>query len=214
MPVILAAGLVSAWSATAADMDSDSGTDANKTGFYESADAGVSILQNMTAQIGGFSVGTFKFNVGPRVDVSAGYNLTQNIAVELQGGFARNSINTLGSFITQPGVSSDLWTVPVMVNGIYKHSFTDHWQAYGGAGAGAVFSILTQRFFGEDFSSTDCEFGYQAMLGIKYLFNDHLECGLGYNFLGSLDHHWSEGNGLKLSPTYMHSFLLSLTYKF
>ena len=225
MPVILAAGLVSAWSATAADMGSDFTTnsadantnsaDADTTGFYESVDAGVAILQNMTAEIQGFPAGTFKFNVGPRFDVSAGYDITENVAVELQGGFARNSITQFGSFLVQPGFSSDLWTVPVMVNGIYKDTFEDHWQAYGGVGVGAVFSFLTQGYSGGENSSTsDSEFGYQVMAGIKYLFNDHLEFGLGYNFLGSTDHHWSPTPGVRMSPTYMHSVLLSLTYKF
>lgn len=193
-------------------MDADSGASVNTTGFYESFNAGVSILQNMTGHIQGFPAGTFEFNVGPRIDVSAGYNVTPNVAVELQGGFAYNRITQYGSFINPPGFSSDLWTVPVMVNGIYKHSFNEHWQVYGGVGAGAVFSSLSSRFSGEDISSTDCTFGYQAMAGIKYLISNHFECGLGYNFLGSLDHHWPQG--LRWSPTYMHSVLLSLTYKY
>jgi opacity protein-like surface antigen len=212
--IMLAAGLVSAWSGAAADMGSDSGagSNTNTSGFYESADGGVAFMQKMTFHGTAFHGSALEFHTGPRFDLSLGYNLTRNVAVEVQGGFAYNNAKFTDSFM--PSIAPDIWTVPVMVNGIYKHSFNGHWQAYGGAGAGAVFSSLGFSSSGETTDSTDTEFGYHAMAGIKYHFNDRWEAGLGYNFLGSLNHHWSQSQGITTDPTYQHSVLLSLTYNF
>ena len=179
--------------------------------LYLRGDAGVSILQNMTVAqvpIQNTHDVPIRYNIGPKVDISLGYNITENIAVELQTGVAYNEISKFGS-VSQ--ANSDLWTVPVMANGIYRYAFNNHWQVYGGLGVGALIGMLNMY----NFSPIDCEFGYQAMAGIKYRFNDHLECGLGYCFLGSPDHHWSDnGADITTSPTYMHAVLVSLTYRF
>jgi opacity protein-like surface antigen len=207
---MLAAGLASAWSAAAADMDMDSDAGGNTGHIYANGDAGVSILQNIT-----FRGAVAQMDVGPKVDVSVGYNLTQNIAVEVQSGYAYNSWSRVDGQSLPSGESVDIWSVPVMANGIYKVAINNHWQAYGGLGAGVLISTLDQNTPGNSISPTDCEFAYQAMFGIKYRVNDHLSCGLGYNFLGSLDHHWNgNGGGVTTSPTYMHSVLLSATWTF
>jgi opacity protein-like surface antigen len=212
LSIMLAAGLVSAWSGAAADMGSDSGASNNISGIYESADAAVSFIQHMTLHAPALHGIGLQFHAGPKFDFSLGYNLTQNIAVEVQGGFAYNGAQFTGSSV--PPFAPDVWTVPVMANGIYKYSFNNHWQAYGGAGVGAVFSSLGFNASGMTTDSTDGTFGYHAMAGIKCLFKDRWEAGLGYSFVGSLDHHWSQGEGITGSPTYQHAIVLSLTYNF
>lgn len=214
VPVVLAVVLVSAWSAAAetlnifADMDTSAVGTTN--GVYLSGDAGLSIMQNMTI-LGN----VVQYHVGPRADVSVGYNITQNIAAELQGGFAYNGWSALNGRSIPAGDTANVWTVPVMANGIYKYWFKDHWQAYGGLGAGVVISSLDIANPVETSVSTDSTFGYQAMVGIKCIFDEHLEWGVGYRFLGSLDHHWNDlGRGVTTSPTYMHAILVSLTYRF
>ena len=214
MPVILAAALVTAWSAAAEDLkiftDADSLASSRTNGIYVSGDAGISFMQNMTA-LGN----VIQYHVGPRIDVGTGYNFTQNIAAELQTGLAYNSWSAVNGFSISPRDSAAVWAVPVMANGIYKYPFNDHWQVYGGLGAGVLISTLNLSTPVASSSSTDCTFGYQAMVGIKCAFDTHLECGVGYNFLGSLDHHWNDlGRGVTFSPTYMHSILVSLTYRF
>jgi opacity protein-like surface antigen len=98
------------------------------------------------------------------------------------------------------------------VNGIYKYSFNDKWQGYGGLGVGGVATMFDSGGNGSD---TDFQFGYQAELGVKYLINANWECDLGYKFLGTLDHEWTfNGNKVQSDPSYAHSILLSLTYKF
>ncbi|HXC34844.1 MAG TPA: outer membrane beta-barrel protein [Candidatus Acidoferrales bacterium] len=214
LPVALAAGFVSAcsWPAAAADMDYNA--DSYTGGIYFGADAGPAILQNIISQ-----GSVTKFDVGLRVDLNLGYNINQNFAVELQTGLAFNSFSSVdGVPASNFSYNEYVWSVPVMLNGIYKHSFNDHWQVYGGLGAGVLISTLDQWDpLTTSTSSTDSTFGYQAMFGIKYVFGRHAEVGLGYNFLGSLDHHWDStlaGPGITTSPTYLHSILLNFTYKF
>ena len=210
---MLSAGLASAWSGAAADLGSDSAAAGSSlSGFYQSAGAGVAFIQDMTFHGAAYNGIALQFHAGPRFELGLGYNLTQNIAVEVRSGFSYNGAKFADSFM--PSIAEDVWTAPVMANGIYKHSFNEHWQAYGGAGVGAVFSSLGFNSSGVTADSTDGVFGYNAMAGIKYLFKDRWEAGLGYNFLGSLDHHWSQGESITTSPTYMHSIVLSLTYKF
>lgn len=216
--VVLAVGLVSAWSWSAAATTIDvfkemhSAAATNTTGIYLSGDAGLAIMQNMVSQ-----GSVIQYHVGPRADASVGYNINPNIAVSLQSGFAINSWSAVNNGSIAPENSVNVRTVPVLVNGIYKYALTDHWQAYGGLGAGAVISTLDMSQPGGpfNFTSTDCTFGYQAMLGIKYSIGDNYEWGVGYSFLGSLDHHWSANNrSLSTTPTYMHTVLVSLTYRF
>ena len=222
IPVFLAAGLASAfscsWPVAAQDMNSD--TDGNARGIYLGWDMGASFLQNIVnrGEVAGFvNPGqVVAFNVGSRFDLNLGYNICDHFSVEVQTGFGYNSVSSFdGVSLDDSGIDVEVWTVPVMANGIYKYSFNDHWQAYGGLGAGVVISTLDQSTFLESTSTTDCTFGYQAMFGIKYIFGPRWEAGLGYNFLGSLDHHWSvDGVGFTTSPTYQHSILLSFTRKF
>ena len=149
-PFVLAAGLISAWPASAQEQDFSGGTAGNASKFYVNGGAGVSIMRNVLSQ-GGIA----QFNVGPRVVLGAGYDVTENIAVELQSGFAHNSwpaVNRLvmggppGIPIPVPlplgGFSTDIWSVPVMVNCIYQLALTDHWRLYGGAGAGVLISTV------------------------------------------------------------------------
>lgn len=211
--VVLAAGLVSAWSLAAQDMTANAGnTGSWLDNVYVSGGAGVDLVQPITfsKSDGGDVV---SWNAGPAFDASIGYNITENFSAELQSGVAVNSLSTIDGFST--GVPSiHLWTVPIMLNGIYNYSLNDHWQVYGGVGAGIQIGTLDITD-NPNYSATDEDFAYQVMVGVKYCFNANLECGLGYDFLGSLDNHWSDqGFDLSTSPTYMHTILLTLTYKF
>ena len=162
-----------------------------------------------------------KFDPGVRVDLSVGYNLTENWAVELESGFSYNELSQFGDF-TDPGYH--LYQVPVLLNGIYKYSFNDKWQGYGGVGLGGVASILDLSSGGWGSDNTDYQFGYQAELGVKYHISANWECDLGYKFLGTTDHEWTVNNGHPnslnyrykdhLDATMSHTILLSLTYKF
>jgi opacity protein-like surface antigen len=205
------ASLASVWSLAA-----DTGGSASK--WYIGVDEGGVFQQD----VGGIKVNnsvtvpgspTFKFDPGMKADLNLGYKLTENWAVELESGFSYNSISQFPLLLGMPMPDSKLWQVPVLVNGVYKYSFNDHWQLYGGAGVGGVVSILDLSYAYS--SDTDLQFGYQVKLDVTYIINSNWECDLGYKFLGTLDHEWTVANfKMESDPTYSHSILLSLTYKF
>lgn len=202
----LTAGLLSTGLHAAADTSpgaGDSNTGKSSDDTYSTQSAGVAFLQNITIAHGG---GLIQWDPGPKIDFSEGHNITQNIAAGLQYGFAYNAMSKVDG---QSVSSGDLWTVPVMLNGFYKYAFNDHWRVYGGLGGGGIISVLgTAGSQGHTYTSGD--FGYEAMLGVKYRIKDNCELGLGYGFLGSLDNHF---NAITTSPIYMHSIMLSFTGK-
>lgn len=216
------AGLASVWPLAAQPYGGNAGQ------WYVGGDAGAVFQQN----VGGLKdngspvPGNIEFDPGARVDLNVGYNLTENVAVEVESGFTYNGISkAAGTSLSDLGESAELWQVPILVNGIYKHAFNDRWQAYGGVGLGCVASQLNAEVPGASYNDTDFQLGYQAMLGIKYLINSHWVCDLGYKFLGTTGHEWNftvpgtltsppVDPQVKTDPTYSHSILLSLTYKF
>jgi opacity protein-like surface antigen len=212
--VVAAVGLVSAWSLRADDTVKSLAAD-NTGKWYVGGDVGATFQQNLGGikHNGVPESGDIEFDPGVRVDLNVGYNLNQSFAVELEGGFSYNGVSKTGD---TKRTDSYLCQVPLLVNGIYKYSFNDKWQAYGGVGIGGVASTLNLKdSSGSSSSDTDYQFGYQAMLGVKYLINANWECDLGYKLLGTLDHDWTfQGAKIETDPTFSHSVLLSLTYKF
>lgn len=104
--------------------------------WYVGGDAGLCLQQNVGGlKANGVGYPGAKFDPGVRADLSVGYNLAENWAVELESGFSYNELSHFGMY-TAPGYK--LYQVPVLLNGIYKYSFNDKWQAYGGVGLGGV----------------------------------------------------------------------------
>lgn len=206
----LAVGFVSIGLHAATDTSTNADNSAGKTfdNSYSSQSAGVAFLQNITIHGGGL----IQWKPGPKVELSNGgvitiktgnTTITDRIFAEFQYGFAYNGMSKVDG---QSVSSGDIWTVPLMLNGIYKYPLNDHWRLYGGLGGGAIISVLnTPSPSGQNY--TDCVFGYQAMLGVQYHFNDKCVFGLGYGFLCSLDHHFNTTT----SPTYMHSIMLTFS---
>jgi opacity protein-like surface antigen len=204
--------------------------------WYVGTDAGVALQQ----QVGGVKVNgypaqlvstgptIFRFDPGERADLKVGYNITENWAVELEGGESDNGISTTPHAIatplpvpfghpTAPFDYGHLWQAPLLLSGIYKYSFTDKWQGYGGIGVGAVVSDLRLSNAYDRTDRADCRFGYQLQLGVKYLISSRWECALEYKFLGTTGHEWNFGSDVgdvKTDATMSHSILLSVAYKF
>ena len=227
--LVAAVGLASVGPLSAQTQAGDAGK------WYIGADAGLSIMQNLGGLVGNgvalggpnqsfFFIGgngtqhpvpknpQLEFDPGPRLDLSVGYHVLDNVAVEVEIGYTYYNITKLaGVSLSDEGASVDMWQVPVLVNGIYKYSFTDKWQCYGGLGIGGVASTLENHGFGV----SDYQLAYQAMVGVKYLINDQWECDLGYKFLGTSAHDWDTGGSkFQTDPSYSHSILLSVGYKF
>jgi len=236
-PILAAAALVALASLCPTSLEAQ----VNDSGrWYIRGDAGLNILQDVGGLVGnGVALGgpgqfisftgnpatsqpvpahpTMEFDAGPRMDLSLGYNLRNNLAIEVETGFSYNTLNRFAGLPVSSGSARiALWQVPLLLNGIYKYSFNDHWQAYGGLGIGGVDSTFEVSSKGASLGISDYQLAYQAMLGVKYLINPNWECGLGYKFLGTSSHDWkfSSSSRLQTSPTYSHGLLLSASYKF
>ena len=93
---------------------------------------------------------------------------------------------------------------------------------YFGADIGAVVTHWDVLFPGNNVSvpfrsvGSDYEFGYQATAGFKYAFARDWEAGICYKFLGTTEHKWDNGSGAiyEADPTFSHSILATLTFKF
>src|SRR2546423_647338 len=106
--------------------------------FYISADAGAIFQQNADFSERGSPNITAGFNTGARVDLALGYNVNENLALEIEPGFMWNSVDTLGGFsLAGNGRSIDLESVPLLVSLIYRVPTGTAFTPYVGAGIGA-----------------------------------------------------------------------------
>ena len=211
----LLAGVVSA----RAQMDSRNQSPFYASGpFYVNVDAGGNILQNMSVKN---AASGFSFDPGTRADVSIGYQIADPLAIELETGILWNSLSSDSG----PGFPFDdrtsLYQVPLLANLIYRVPISGGLSAYFGGGAGGVASTLQLRehpapgvYFHD--TDTDFTFAYQGLAGLKYAFNPAMEVGVGYKFLGTLDHSWFEDSGLAIrtGAAYSDAILASFTFRF
>ncbi len=190
------------------------------TPFYLNADIGGSLEQSIDLKNLGTRVG---FNPGTSFDVSFGYNIVPQVAVEFETGVIWNSLSGSGPQIISPVADrADLYQVPFLGNIVFKLPLQCGITPYIGGGVGGVASTLvlsrgsSNSSWGH-ISDTDFTFAYQGMAGLKFALNQTMEVGVGYKFLGTLDHQWF-GNDPNLvvntSPTYSHSILASFTWHF
>ena len=192
--------------------------------FYISADIGGVILQDTTAKNAGAKIA---FNPGVRGDLTFGYQIAPPIAVEFETGSIWNSLSTQnGLYISASGLNVDLFQIPFLANLVFRLPPRNGFSAYIGGGVGGVasqFDVSNPNDNGGFFNSenhitdTDVTFAYQGKIGLTYSFNPNMEVGVGYKFLGTLDHTWFKGDPAFFThtdPIYSHSFLASFTWKF
>jgi opacity protein-like surface antigen len=180
--------------------------------FYVSTDVGPAFQQGINI-IGADEI---KFNTGVRGDVSLGYRFAPWIATELAAGFIWNSADSIGGVpISSYGGSLDLYEIPLMGNLILTTPAKHGFQPYVGGGVGVVAAKLDFTSPLGDIHDTDYTFSYQAMAGVNYQLSQNLVLGLGYKYLCTRDHSWTE-NGVTLDTegTATHSVTLSLTWSF
>jgi len=184
------------------------------------ADVGGSLLQNVDIENLGARVG---FNAGTRVDFSFGCNIVKQFAVEFETGVIWNSMHGSDAMIISPAAdNADLFQVPLLVNLVFKAPLKCGLTPYIGGGAGGVISTLqlsngSSDFFDNSISDTDFTFAYQGFAGLKYAVAWNLEVGVGYKFLGTLDHRWFGDDPnlyIHTTPTYSHSILATFTWRF
>ncbi len=180
---------------------------------YVSASVGPAIQQDLYLRNLGRNVG---IDVGARADISMGFNLADWLAFEFQTGAMDNRIRS-GGTAAFGGNSAYLQQVPLMGNLIFKAPLMYGITPYIGGGAGGIVSDLSVRQFNHWTDDADITFAYQAMAGVNVALTRHMDVGLGYEFLGSMDHVWFADDPTMYTPagkTLSHSILAKFTFSF
>jgi opacity protein-like surface antigen len=158
----------------------------------------------------------FSMSPGLRVDMIAGYNVAETIALEFEGGLLYNGFDKIKVSGSAGGVpfskeekvdDLNLWQVPVFLNGVYTFKLDSKFKPFLGAGVGGVFTLIQ----GAGDSENDFTLAFQGMAGVKYEISESMNIGVTYKFLGSLDHDFT---GVKTDGIYSHSFLAAFTFKY
>ncbi len=172
--------------------------------WYLGVDAGVALQQDLTiedtSQPSWFHdplPQKASFDPGVRLDVSGGVHLSRSWRTEIELGFIYNSGSTL-----------DYFQVPMMANVIYTLPLRGPVSAYAGAGVGGVAGVLGRNFLDSEAGFT---LGCQGILGVKYALNDHLDLGLAYKLLGTIEH---DVGPARVDGATSHAILAAATVKF
>ena len=153
-------------------------------GSYFGTDVGVNLAGDLNVPSG--SVG---LDTGVRWDIYTGYAFKiadkLTLAPEVELGIIYNPLKDASARGAHGSVSGSFFQVPVLINGVFSWQFSPNWVAYGGGGAGCDFmSLSVDSVGGRGFNtfSSETDFAWQGMAGIKYKFGSS-EVGLGYKYL-------------------------------
>lgn len=188
--------------------------------FYIEGDVGGTLMQHMDLR----NLGTkADFDPGVRGSILFGYNIIPPLGFEFETGAIWNRISGNGAQIIGGSFADhgDLYQVPFLGNIVFKAPLPCGLTPYIGAGAGGVASTLAlthnSHHFFDQTSDTDFTFAYQGKAGLKYALGWNMEVGVGYEFLGTLDHRWFGDDPnliVKSGPAYSHSILATFTWHF
>jgi opacity protein-like surface antigen len=180
--------------------------------FYLKAEAGAAFQQGLAIKGGD----KMDFDTGFRFDIGPGWQFTPSLAAELEVGVIYNTVDSIGSLpVSSYGGSANFYQVPVLANLVFTLPLQGPLRPYIGAGVGGVATVVDLTTPLGEVNDSDFVFGYQALAGVQYALSEHVELGAAYKFLGTTDHHWSQDSvTLDTEPTYSHSVLVTLTWKF
>jgi opacity protein-like surface antigen len=193
-------------------------------GFFQQ-DATLDITRSSGVGPSIFSSGTATFNFGFRGDVAVGYNINKSLAAEFDTGLLWNSADKIGTtMLSSTNQSLDTYTIPILVNIIYKIPMKGPWSSYVGLGVGGAATILVyNNSIGSDMVDNNFVFAYQAEAGLRYKLGENASVGVAYDFLGTTDPSWNLNQPIGLTSTffhikekgfYTHSITLSFTWDF
>jgi opacity protein-like surface antigen len=178
--------------------------------FFLGAGAGVALMQDLTLKNTGGA--KMSFDPGARFDVSLGYRLTKALNADFQTGFLYNSVDRIaGVSLSSAGASAEFYQIPLLVGLNYTLPIHGPIKGFLGADVGGVIGRFNVSSPGGNLEHTDFTFGYQGTAGIKYEFNDQMDLGLAYKFLGTTDH--SFGSGIKSDGTMAHCIMICFRMK-
>jgi len=148
--------------------------------------------------------------------VHGGFNVTDNLAVEIETGALTSRIRNSGSGILG-GNRAYLQQVPLLANVIFKAPLRGGVTPYIGGGVGGVVSDISLRQNSHWTDDADLTFAYQAMAGVTFTFARHFDVGFGYKMLGTGDHTFFRDDPALYTPTgktISHSLLATFTFSF
>ena len=196
--------------------------------LYAGINFGGAYQQNATVETtisaGGSSTSSSQnttFDIGVRGDVVLGYNFNKSWAGEFNTGLIWNSAGN-----NQPypfNASLDTYTIPILVNAVYRIPFKGSWSSYVGVGGGGALSILSYSASSYNQGSYSFMFAYQAKAGLEYRLTDKAAIDLAYEFLGTTDPSWSFSQTVGANSTdytvnekgfFTHSVVISFTWTF
>lgn len=187
--------------------------------LYLDLDLGAAVPQSTEIRVSPLgNNGNVQYDAGVRGGVTLGYNFSPSFAAELETGVIWNSIRSIrGNVVSTTSSGADLYQIPLLANFIYK-PFHGAFTPYIGVGAGGesgIFESSNVPLFGSEFHDEDFTFAYQAEAGFKYSISPGVELGLGYKFLGTTDHSWSDhGVNFKTDGTMTHAVMVTLGWQF
>lgn len=154
------------------------------------------------------------YDTGYILGVAAGYNVTPNVAVELEYAFRNSaaSIKNTGDAGKDGNSQSNAW----MANALYKFTPmgpTGQWQPYVGGGLGMADLNIDGLDLNGDFDS-DYQFAYQLIGGVGYAVTPQWTINGEVRFFGINDQDL-ENNDFSFKTTYKTiDLLLGATYAF
>ena len=180
--------------------------------YYIGAQAGWTGLPYQTDTIEGFGPVAVQFNAGFNVGARGGYRLG-SWRFEEEYSYRRNDVAEYDA-----AGGSNRHTHSIMTNVIYD--LTTGWPVtpHIGVGIGAmdVFDGLKVASRGLVFSGSSWQFGYQAIVGLRYDINPFLAVDLDYRYLATTESTFRIPNtGLHYQTgANTNNFVASLTYRF
>jgi opacity protein-like surface antigen len=157
-----------------------SSAQASDHGVYTKLDAGASFITGL--DIGGLST---KWKTGFATNGAVGFNLNQNIGLELEGGYSINSLKSVDG-VGAGGTGIDLSSWSGFGNVVFKTNLGESVSLYLGGGPGFVHYTLDTGVLG---SESDTLFAGQAKTGVSFKVVDHVSVDLSYRarFVGSTE---------------------------
>jgi len=155
-------------------------------------DLGANFMHDLEVEGAGVDL---EFDTGVRFDIAGGYKITDAFAVELEVGFAYNSLDSLsfhygpefGADISDHGLDLDLYQIPMMVNLSYTIPLNSRIKPFIGVGAGGLVAIASAEIYGFKDEESAFAFAYQAFAGVNYQISNNVDIGVIYRFMGSSD---------------------------